>query len=384
MRVSSDLCRAVICLLLSLLLDGWACGAAPAKDEKITLEKIYAVWKAREERTRTFQFAWTESRTYMKGSLPTFGNSSPVPQPTPPKDVTQERRLTLAVDRDLMRFTNVGPHWHPNEHRFFQRNYVSVFDGVDDKTYFGEGTDANPDEDVHKTGFVSKKQYNTDVVNYHLWPMLLTYRALHPAMGKFKPHEWKLTDEIGTVEGQKCSVLAKARDGVTESCLVDVMRDCSILRYSLISQTVGLQLTVSYRSDEANGWVPSAWKVVEWNPMMKRTDESTSAHVSGYTINAPLADDLFQFQFPPGTEVVDYKTKTSYLVLKNGEKRIITDEERWRGATYKEFLTTKSGEAGLPPTNPWLRWGWWVGVGVVLLIVARIIWKRRSPPRPSG
>lgn len=283
-----------------------------------------------------------------------------------------------------MRFTNVGPNWLGDRRKFYHMSYISAFSGSDQKVYFGEGTDARPNEDVHKTGFVSNKQYNTDVVDYHLWPILLTYRALHPTMGKFKPGEWKLTDKVGTIEGRKCSVLVRSRDGEIDTCLVDISRDYSILRYSQTTKSVGVQVTISYRATKSNGWVPSAWKVIEWNEKMKRTDENSSAQVSSYTINTPLASELFQFQFPPETEVVDYNTKTSYIIQKNGEKRIITDEERKRGATYQQFLTTASGEAGLPPSNPWFRWGWWVGVAVVLLIVARFVWKRRFTSRPSG
>lgn len=74
----------IVIWLLPVLLIVVARSAVQAQDEKVTLDKIYQTWQARQDRVRTLEFGWTESRTYMKGSLPTFGGLAPAP-PSPPR-----------------------------------------------------------------------------------------------------------------------------------------------------------------------------------------------------------------------------------------------------------------------------------------------------------
>jgi hypothetical protein len=125
--------------------------------------------------------------------------------------------------------------------------------------------------------------------------------------------------------------------------------------------------------------MPANWKTVEYLP--KGTlKESSQFEVTGYTINKPLPEELFDFKFPVDTWVTNYKNKTDYIVREDGGKRLITEAERMRGVTYERLLETESGEAGLRPhgRKPWqifLALGF-LGLFLIALVL-RIRWRQK-------
>lgn len=380
--------RVVVGVCLCVLVGPVSDGPVFAGSE-ITIEKIFQAWKKREEAVRTIHFSWAETRTHGKGSLPNMDSMARVgarpapdfkPKITPPEDVTHQIKAAVSIEGDLMRFTVDGPRWEADVEDFVHLEYTSVFDGTYNKAFLTEPKGSTPFPDIHKTGFLAEKKCNDDVVDYHLWPVIFTWRAAHPTMGRFKAGEWQMTREKSVVDQRPCVVLRKSQDGVTETCFVDVERNYSILRYHMAAPNnpVHLQLTISYKNDERHGWVPSQWTV---NSQLPRggLDESTVTIVRSYEINATIKLGTFQFEFPRGTQVTDYTQKPigSFIALGGGRQRAITDEERLRGATYKDLMETETGMAGLPRARGWSQW-WLPGLLIAAVTMTGfLVWKRR-------
>jgi hypothetical protein len=371
-------------LLVITLSSGLVCtlSSDSLAQEGITIEKVFQVWKSRHERAQTVQFVWVDRRTYAKDSM--FSMAVPA-KPAPREDLTLEQELTLSLDGDLMRFTR-GYSWHANEARFVPRTYISVFDGKDDKCYESESADGAHGVGLHKLGFIRRtalrEEKGGDVADYHLWPVLLTYRALHSEMGRFQLNEWTMTGEKGVVQGRECVILKKKpHQGITETCWVDVERECAIARYEItVHGNLLLRIDVTSKQDPSYGWLPFSWRITKLFPETSKLAESSVARVTENNIGMPLQPHLFRLDFPPGTVVWDDKEGINYVALKAGDRRIITKEERRCGATYEQLLATESGMAGLPPERTLRRF--WVVTSTILILISLltgfVVWWKRA------
>lgn len=329
-----------------------------------SLDKIFEIWKQRQDSTRTFDFQWEDVRMYAKGSMPVFKGEA-----QPSMDIMQNGRMSIQVDGDRMRVWSNMPPWNPQSGKFVPREHLSVFDGEDEKVFYDKADPGVQATVTNKAGIIGIYQYNQDVVDYHLWPLLLTYRPLYQHMGRLKKNEWEMTGERGVVGERDCLILRKKKPLTTEKCWVDFERDCIIARYEYITN-FRFQIDISYEDTHGLGWLPASWKTTHHLPE-GTLQESSRSKITGYTINRPLPEEWFHFEFPVGTDVTDHKSKIEYIVREGGHKRLVTEEERMRSATYEQLLATESGQAGLPSRS---RTTWWVVLalsfaGIVLLSV---------------
>jgi peroxiredoxin len=75
-----------------------------------------------------------------------------------------------------------------------------------------------------------------------------------------------------------------------------------------------------------------------------------SAKVGRFELNPKIDDDVFVFDFPPGTRVSDHrdpdrKHGVTYLVRPDGSRRVITQDEMNSRATHEQLMATETGEA---------------------------------------
>ncbi|MBM4072049.1 MAG: hypothetical protein FJ271_24450 [Planctomycetes bacterium] len=284
--------------------------------EETSLDKIFEVWKKRQKRVRSLHFSWVQTCTYGKGSLPSKdalgipGVNPEKPKLTPEVDTTIESKEQLWIKESLMRYTVDGPKWDMRMEKFLPRRYTSVYDGKHCRMFFGD--QPNHERAVRPSGHLSRSESNQDVVDYHIWPILLTYRATDPTMGRFAAGQWQLRDDKGMVNGRACALLAKTKGHRTETCWVDVARDYSIVRYEIATSDnpTFLRLQIDSRDEGARGWVPFRWRIDRLLAATKTLDETASAEVIQFELNEPMDSSLFEFEFPPGTQVTDY-TKCS-------------------------------------------------------------------------
>ncbi len=372
----------ILTALLSAVLAG-TCFIEGAVQNDAAVQQIMNAWKSRQQRVRSARFAIAETLTTGKGTR--FGKTFPFSapggaQPLPSSDVTHELRLTLSFDGGAMHYTVDGPSWVIDEEIFLPRYYVSAFDGVASKAFYGESPGR-----TYPIGFVnSNNKSNQDANNYHIQAILITYRPLHDAMIGLRPEEWTLAGTKGVVKDRPCLIVEKASGPQRESYWVDPERDFSVLRFlRTIAGSVQFRLDVSYEHDGSHGWVPSAWNAVMLYPETGRLYESAVVRVTDYHINCPIELKDLQLIFPPNTLVEDYREDTGYIVREDMRKRFITLDERARGATYDQLLGTESGMAGLPETS-WLRSWKVLTVGLVLLacIVGAVLRRTRVGRQP--
>lgn len=347
---------------------------ACAGGEAVTVDKVFQAWKERQRCVRTARFQMDVSQTHPKGSQLGSNDvavmrgraSNPKAGPVPPHDTTVALKWSLSLNGDWMRFLNEGPRWEVKLDQFIPQKYISVYDGEESKRFFekwGEG--------VHPLGFVNMEKHNPDITAFDLWPILLTYRALHPTMDLlFHDKPWVLAPGTGVFQERNCVILER-QEGVRKySCWVDPERDFTIRRVvETLNGNVGILLDIAYRNDPSHGWVPSSWDGRMLGTVTGQLQFSVSARVTDSEINVPIPREEFQFVFPPGTEVSDYRDQTHYVLLENGRKRLITHEERNRRATYEEWLVTETGMAGLAVQRPWWR-GWPAWLLLALVVVA--------------
>lgn len=351
--------------------------AGPPDPPAIQAETVFQAWKARQDRTRTFKYAWDQSMTYTKKTLP--GKDFLQSPSLPAKDTTVRRRLSLSVDGRRMRHTNDGDAWISGEERFSSQSYVSVFDGRSSKSFYQHHASANAD---HPLGFVLANSKNPDVDLLNCRHLLIHYRPFHPEMGIGKPSEWRLTQHRGVVRGVECAILEKQAGSLRQSCWVDPKRDFAVLRYTThVGQGLINQLEGSYEQDPEHGWVLSSWTITTFAQGVLLVLEHAENTATQRLINSPLDESAFQFSFPVGTIVEDSVERSRYLVREGDKKRIITLDESRRAPSYDVLVSTETGMAGLPTPSRFSRlltWTLYLVAAVLAVSVVRVIVRRRK------
>jgi hypothetical protein len=350
--------------------------------ESPSVDSIIRDWKQRQEHFQTLSFTWTAEMTWVKGSLLGKPSSSGTPTPgqshkiTPAEDVTQNSHMTLKVKGGWIGYTRDGPQWTPAIEQFLPERYEYSFDGSDSKDFF-EKTEKEPVD--HPVGYVNVEK-KPDVTNYEFWPILLHYRAIDPKVGRFSSAQWTIVQTGVRLRERDCALLKWTDANVGEEmCWVDTARQSAILRHIVKTNGYVIQTDIDYKAVPQQGWVPSSWKIQDLSADLRKIKLSSTATVTTAILNEPLNDEEFRLNFPPGTEVMDRPAKQTYLIEPNGTKRIITQEERLRDATYEDFLKTKSGMARAPQSSVWAVWGKWLvlfALSVLAAVCAYVFWKR--------
>lgn len=327
-------------------------------EEPVTAEQIFRVWQNRQDKIKTATFEWTNQRTTAAGTMNFPGQGPAALKPLPETDVTNVIKCIVRFDDKRMYYSTEGPLWVPAEGRFIPRLYVSSFDGNQAKAFYGRSAEKH-----HPLGFVSEDQENQDASGLKVYPILMAYRPLNPDLGAFKVSEWHVRDTNAIADGQACIVLEKASDRRKEAIWVDPKREFSVVRQEThVGGKPADQLTVSYAQDPVWHWVPKTWNVTVIDPRTGKVVRAAVARVTKYDFNRDYSPQDFDFEFPVGTYLTDYRDHSTdyrdhseYIVLANGGRRLITAAEKVRGATYDDFLRTESGQAGLSRTRSWLR-----------------------------
>jgi hypothetical protein len=359
----------------------WSLGDLPTQSavaqEGATLAAIEAAWGKREQSTNTFHFEWIVVDTLDGASLPGPPGPGVTHSPTPPKTVTHEARHELTMDGDLFRYTCDAPRWRPDEGCFMRQSYTSVFDGTTCYVHFGAFADGSlPTNSAFPVGYVAKKNASNDLVDYHLWGALLTFRPVYTTTRLLDaPAPWVLTADQGVIAGRRCWLLKKMSGRISDVCWVDVPRASSIARYErMVEGKVLFRVDISLQATEPDGWIPVAW---HWT--VTGTGPG-NARVTKHTINEPVDPAQFELHFPAGTWVQGgLSDNRIYIVRPDGTKRIVTEEEQLRGARYLDLVNTESGEALATSTAR----GPYGGIVICLVFVIALasilgwVWRRR-------
>ncbi|MEX2317565.1 MAG: hypothetical protein WD669_10470 [Pirellulales bacterium] len=297
-------------------------------------------WLARISIIENGRFKFTERRTIVAGSMPSFKQTE---TPLPPEDVSLEMSVLISFQKKMLRYDVEGPRWIVQTEEFSKRRYISVFDGTDSKSFYS--ADESTDNSFHPTGFINKDEGNFDSENYHLDAVLL---AMKPPTNLL---------DSATVEVSSTTLVDSNSESLQRKCILfrlpdaagnmvelwtDPARDWIILRKAkFMNDDLVYQLDVRYREDPRCVWLPHEWEGVAFARVgdKMRVARKFGAKLQEAEINIPMTKQEFQFEFPIGTEVVDRKRNMSFMVTDDGSYREITKGEQLAGATYEQLRT---------------------------------------------
>jgi hypothetical protein len=361
------------------------------------LDAVVAQWLKREESVRTVKFAWTETKTWPKGSLlnpglPPFAN--PEKLTIPAEDMTHQYTSTLSFEVDGLVFSSEMQIYNAVEKRFLFHRYTSASDGQNSVV-------SSIPQGSYSTGVVAPTPANVDLRTTALWPLLLAFRPLHPKMGLLHDlmnsrDNYVISKKRAAVGESSCVILeespkllatrqAQARaqpQGMQRSWWLDPRMDHTVVRFILTSgNRILTQIDIKYKTDPQYKFIPTSWSIVMNNPDGTLL-ESTTAAVTDAGINGgDVKKEDFKITYAPGTWVTDLKENQQYIVRADGSKRFIRKGES--GKSYAELVASDS--SGRISGYVWF----WVFLGIVLVCTALAIywWRARriaAERRPSG
>jgi hypothetical protein len=324
--------------------------------DDVTIEEVLAAWHARQALVQSLHFTIRSTKV-----MPSLAEE--------PLPLEQE----LFIDGMRYRYDSKGPLIHLDRGYQPRSHYLQLYDGTD--SIFFQGVDAQEDR-VHSFANVETaghERYFSEAHNGAVSPIFFAYRISQPWFLSDSVDGWRLTGEQGIIDGRVCLIVqyTKRRNPNSQSVYnvwVDPSRNFVIVRKYRIRANGQpfVQLDIEYESDPLVGWVPVHWIDNIYYPGPDgnaQLFDASSYEVTDYEFNQPIDESVFEFTFPVGTEVRDHGE--TYLVTDDGN-RIVTDDERERGARYTDWMVTESGEALLPP-QPFPLWRW---ISIVAVLCA--------------
>ena len=110
-------------------------------------------------------------------------------------------------------------------------------------------------------------------------------------------------------------------DPVVNRYWVDIARRGLILKHAeIVSGRTSAEMTITYKDDAQSGWVPASWEG-------RCLKSPISASVLKFTLNKPIAADLFAIEYPPGTVVFDQDQRKQWRILADGTKEQVVSQK---------------------------------------------------------
>lgn len=340
-----------------------------------TVAEALRAWRSRQDRVRSAIFEWTESKTEVKHSYRAFATTRRFPD----EDTTWKARASITLDGEKCRYAYEGQVFYINQHRYVPRDYVSVFDGDVCKLYTKQTA-----ESEHGTGVIRPDKHNFDAETLAFRSLSWWLRPLHANSSRLSPDKLADTGRTARIEGVSCHEFEQI-DGASGTCKLwlDPHRDWCVVRgQSVAGGEPKWQIDVAYGPDPQVGWVPRAWTLVSMAAGGTRLKSSTTATVEKYSINPRIGATEFDFDFAPGTVVVDDRTKEHYVVRHDGQERHILRDDY--GASYDAIINSEPGGANHSMPSRSVTSSLPITIGLILGIVVAIALalrrSRRLPP----
>ncbi|MCL4205388.1 MAG: hypothetical protein KJ000_23140 [Pirellulaceae bacterium] len=377
------------------------------------LESIEAGWRAREERVRSAEFAWTEVRTTrMAPAESAIGGPFGLEDAPPSTEATSEQRLhlhqyrqELALQGEKYRFRDSMPGltFDRSEYEMPERLFAS--DGEVRWGYF-EST-------VPKTTpyFGTVRHHTKDAVSSVAMNLSNKVLFLHLRPSVHSPDLFSQADVSAprAVLGEMdCVVIAApGLRGAQELFWLDADLQFSMRRFvRRVADSTVMQIDVTYDVPSGDTPIPMSWKILQQSA---NGDFHTmyEAEVLVGKINQDIDEEHFAVNFPANTLVADYvhnslegipgssqaKSQTSamhadggpdcleYLVRADGTKRLVLANEMRRISDGQELIDTDTGFAGLDDQqawrSPWFLWG--VMLALLLFVGVLVRWQAKTP-----
>jgi hypothetical protein len=286
-----------------------------------TLNRIFAAWKARHDRVKSFHFSWVSRAALPKGFTfgltPTIGGLK-----DPGYTVEEEGGFELKIpesdlwvdDQSHVRddFVEVA-HEGPKKWKEAAR-IRKIVDGTKISLLTTPlGTGESPRIAIWAQASVANLSAfawrdtgawrDARVLDWS--PLRLTFRALDPALGWSLSETCHVVDDAAVIDNVPCVTVQMDALDRSEMCWVDPSRDDIIVRWERRQGAANpVVISIEYQRDKDYGWVPSRWKreFQGAEPSDHSVLESTVTH---YAINEKIPADTFACTYPTNTRVFD-------------------------------------------------------------------------------
>jgi hypothetical protein len=299
------------------------------------LDRIFANWKARHDRVRSFHFTLDCRTTLKKGTLNFLSDP---PTPFERDQVFQQFGAQYWMEGDDRRCLINTPGFKIPQVKPVDTGRIAerwVMAG--DKSLWYHGSP------LYETGTAPLKAFSPHgFLRLHSeFEVLYPNGMVRPLMLAFRPEDsidpWlrapcRLIDENAAVdEGRyvKFQRVLMPRRGDDqrreEACWVSPARDDVVVHWSTkTSPTSSWEGSIKYKKDKTHGWVPWEWSSITEQHIYE-------CKVAAYTINEKIDPAVFALEFPPGTAVLeqlapDVRKARQYVVQNDGSKRMISYE----------------------------------------------------------
>ena len=342
---------AIAMACVSLTADAWLNRCARGADspqaarKAAVLDRIFANWKARNDRVDSMHFVWDCRITFKKEA------SDETQQPTHLEpEIFEQRGVAFWMDGDdrmcLVRTPTLKlPHAKGVDVKRLVSRWV-----IDERTtaWFAAGPEfdrwgsADPLA-PHAVVQPTSQGPNTFVPD-ELLPFLLTFRKPHPAIRGLQKHS-HVIDENASIDDMRCvklqAVLAgrppeeveerfaffvsPGRSDVVVHWTMHCWQMINALTPPLPVPESRVDWSIRYKKDQTCGWVPSEWTI-------ENRSSLSEYKVTDYAVNEKIDPGVFSLTFPPGTLVQEQPRRgvwklRLYVVQVDGSRREISSDE---------------------------------------------------------
>lgn len=305
------------------------------------LEEVLAAWHARQDKVRSLNCEWTQDELIPKGSAdPPRDGGSPRPGVFPPKDTELVARFSFRLRNADARYEEDGEKWSEPAKERIQQHYITALFAGEHRDLFPEVTNGHPLGTIYKDPayFTLHRDFRA---------LKLVFRPLGAEFNGYDDARLTIASATTPFNGRDCLVLSyvafKGHD-LKDEIWVDGSRQFVPVRYLVKRQgKIVTDLAITYE-ESAGDWLPSIWIWKSMN-LAGRLTEKVTANVSLCLINPSLSDKELALEFPPGVWVHDQKSKESYILRKDGTKRMIKPGEGSKDydSIMKEISSVGSG-----------------------------------------
>ena len=412
----------VIALAAAQFLPTCVLGAEDTREttDARLLESIEAAWRAREERVRSAEFAWTEVRTTrMAPAESAVGGPFGLEDAPPATEATSEQHLhrheyrqELAFKGEKYRFRDSMPGLTFDRSKYEMPERVFASDGEVRWEYF-ESTVPKTTPYLGSIQHHTKDAVSSIAMNLSNKVLFLHLRPSVHAPDLFSQAVVSVPRAV--LDDTECVVIAvPGLRGMQEFFWLDVHLQFSMRRFVRRSdENTVMQIDVTYDQPSGDTPIPMSWRILR---QFVNGDFHTMYEVEVLTgkINQDIEDTHFAVSFPANTLVADYvhsdlegipgsarsSSQTGgphadgspgcleYLVRADGTKRLVLAKEMRRISDARELIDTDTGFAGLDDQQAWRRpWFLWCVMLALLLFVGVLVrWRAKTSniPRVDG
>ena len=336
--------RRTACCAMSAGILGWAVPTIPrvtlsaepkGSESGVNVKQVQGAWQKRQDRIKSFGYECALESLLVKGSRNrmVFPARERQGEDVPKSDVVLRGTFAFSLSGEKMAYSARRDYWEDQSNSRKTQTFRAAFDGVHHKQLGEIGSLAMGSlEAGGKPGDILT--HGKDEVALWLWfsPMAVLQRIL------FDPSEMKVTERMTVSQGQverdghACAevLIPGLRPSVRTLVYVDLGRDYVPLQ--LVQEWDGVPghaMFIQYVRDEGVGWRVSAWidnSFLESGAI----GESTRYKVTRFSVNKPIDQSTFTFEFPKGAHIAETAKDGAgkfFIALGNGKRQYIPESE---------------------------------------------------------